>query len=170
MPPSIQRRPSPHLLRSVQQPNRRVIPNGAPVRHVPNPVVRRSLVVRRQRQRHGRPEFINGPQRIARLRHASIITLSHNTVKSSISFYFSSDLAGPAAADPLATLLTQVTNPLDQVTTLLPTDIWTRGSRGSWDRKLKSVPWGHGGAGNGHYRHAITEMQPAPPIALTPAA
>src|SRR6266478_51295 len=28
---------------------------------------------------------------------------------------------------PLATLLTQVTNPLDQVTTLLLTDIWARG-------------------------------------------
>jgi hypothetical protein len=28
---------------------------------------------------------------------------------------------------PLATLLTQVTNPLAQVTTLLPTGIWTRG-------------------------------------------
>jgi hypothetical protein len=36
--------------------------------------------------------------------------------------------ANPAVAtDPLATLLTQVTNPLDQVTTLLPMATWPRG-------------------------------------------
>src|SRR5216684_4285241 len=33
------------------------------------------------------------------------------------------------------TLLTQVTNPLDQVPTLLPTGIWPTGSGGSWNRK-----------------------------------
>jgi hypothetical protein len=38
------------------------------------------------------------------------------------------------AAGALATLLTQVTNPGDQVPTLSPTDIWPRGSRGSRDR------------------------------------
>ena len=48
------------------------------------------------------------------------------------------------AADPLATLLTQVTNPLDQVPTLLPTDIWSRGSGGSSDRIPNLVRSRHG--------------------------
>jgi hypothetical protein len=39
-------------------------------------------------------------------------------------------LAPSLAGQTLTTLSTQVTNPLDQVPTLLPTDIWPRGSRG----------------------------------------
>src|SRR6516162_10007266 len=81
MPPPIKRRPPTHFGRPVEQPNCRVIPNRSPIRHVAHPVVRRPRIILRQRQRHDRPEFVDGPQWMAQSRHGINITLLHNSVK-----------------------------------------------------------------------------------------
>jgi len=64
------------------------------------------------------------------------------------------------ATDPLATLLTQLTNPGDQVTTLLPTHTWPPGSGGSWNRTSEPVRSRHGCGGNGQFRRAALPMAP----------
>src|SRR5262245_18700065 len=81
MPPPIQRPPPTHFRRPVQQPNCRVIPNRSPIRHVAHSVVWRPRILLRQRQRHDRSELVDGPQWIAQSRHATNITLLHNSVK-----------------------------------------------------------------------------------------